>query len=188
MPLPKLTWKRQSTNRLTKTKDQEQFFKRIAEIEELKAKNFNDRLSALGSLVKNVAQFNEVRERNREARESLKFATEIYKDKQAQFLEFQEKKLDMNEAEQEAALREMAGDDEAVYDFLKLKFAPTLEGLETDEFIRRYDDFAASGLSNRIQAKNVLNLPTRLDASDAIDDTIENIVTKYLMDANSLKG
>ena len=165
--------------------DQEQFFNSIAEIEELKAKNFNDRLSALGSLVRNVAQFAEVRERNREARESLKFATDIYKDKQAQFLEFQEKKLDMNEAEQEAALREMAGDDEAVYDFLKLKFAPTLAGLETDEFIRRYDDFAASGLSNRVQAKNVLNLPTRLDASDAIDDTIENIVTKYLMDANS---
>ena len=47
------------------------------------------------------------------------------------------------------------------------------------------DDFAASGLRSRIQAKNVYNLPTRLDASDAIDDTIENIVTKYLIDANS---
>ena len=42
----------------------------------------------------------------------------------------------MNEAEQEAALREIA-DNEEVYDFLKLKFAPTLEGLETDEFIQR---------------------------------------------------
>ena len=75
--------------------DQEEFFNSIAEIEQLKAKNFNDRLSALGSLVKNVAQFAEVRERNREARESLKFATDVYKDKQAQFLEFQEKKLDI---------------------------------------------------------------------------------------------
>ena len=42
--------------------DQEEFFNSIAEIEQLKAKNFNDRLSALGSLVKNVAQFAEVRE------------------------------------------------------------------------------------------------------------------------------
>ena len=88
----------------------------------------------------------EARERNREARESLKFAKKLYEEKQDQFLEFQEKKLDMNEAEQEAALREIAGDNEEVYDFLKLQFAPTLEGLETDEFIRRYDDFAASGL------------------------------------------
>jgi len=165
--------------------DQEEFFKSLADIEELKSQNFFDNLNALGGLVKNVAQFAEARERNREARESLKFAKELYKDKQAQFLEFQEKKLDMNEAEQEAALRDIAGGNEEVYDFLKLQFAPTLEGLESDEFIRRYDDFAASGLRSRIQAKNVLNLPTRIDASEAIDDTIENIVTKYLMDAQA---
>ena len=166
-------------------KDLERFYKELGEIEALKSKNFFDNLNALGGLVKNVAAANEARERNREARESLKFAKNLYEEKQDQFLEFQEKKLDMNEAEQEAALREIAGDNEEVYDFLKLKFAPTLEGLESEEFIRRYDDFAASGLKSRIQAKNVLNLPTRLDASDAIDDTIENIVTKYLIDANS---
>ena len=166
-------------------RDQERFFKELGDIEALKSQNFFDNLNALGGLVKNVAQYAEARERNREARESLKFAKELYKDKQNQFLDFQEKKLDMNEAEQEAALREIAGDNEEVYDFLKLQFAPTLEGLEADEFTRRYDDFAASGLKSRIQAKNVLNLPTRIDASEAIDDTIENIVTKYLIDAQS---
>ena len=165
--------------------DLERFYKELGDIEALKSQNFFDNLNALGGLVKNVAQYAEARERNREARESLKFAKNLYEEKQDQFLEFQEKKLDMNEAEQEAALREIAGDNEEVYDFLKLQFAPTLEGLETDEFIQRYDDFAASGLRSRIQAKNVYNLPTRLDASDAIDDTIENIVTKYLIDANS---
>ena len=166
-------------------RDQERFFKELGDIEELKANNFFDNLSSLGSLVSNVAQYREARERNREARESLKFAKKLYEEKQDQFLEFQEKKLDMNEAEQEAALREIAGDNEEVYDFLKLQFAPTLEGLESDEFVRRYDDFAASSLKSRIQAKNVLNLPTRIDASEAIDDTIENIVTKYLIDANA---
>ena len=166
-------------------KDLERFYNELADIEELKSKNFFDNLSALGNLVQNVGRYAEARERNREARESLKFAKNLYEEKQDQFLEFQEKRLDMNEAEQEAALREIAGDNEEVYDFLKLKFAPTLEGLETDEFIQRYDDFAASGLKSRIQAKNVLNLPTRLDASEAIDDTIENIVTKYLIDADA---
>ena len=165
--------------------DLERFYKELGEIEALKSKNFFDNLNALGGLVKNVGAAMEARERNREARESLKFAKNLYEEKQDQFLEFQEKRLDMNEAEQEAALREIAGGNEQVYDFLKLKFAPTLEGLETDEFIQRYDDFAASGLKSRIQAKNVLNLPTRIDASEAIDDTIENIVTKYLIDANS---
>ena len=166
-------------------KDLERFYKELGDIEALKSQNFFDNLNALGGLVQNIAAANEARERNREARESLKFAKKLYEEKQDQFLEFQEKRLDMNEAEQEAALREIAGDNEEVYDFLKLKFAPTLEGLETDEFIQRYEDFAASGLKSRIQAKNVLNLPTRLDASEAIDDTIENIVTKYLIDANS---
>jgi len=166
-------------------KDLERFYKELADIEALKSQNFFDNLNALGGLVKNVAGAMEARERNREARETLKFAKNLYEEKQDQFLEFQEKRLDMNEAEQEAALREIAGGNEQVYDFLKLKFAPTLEGLETDEFIQKYDDFAASGLKSRIQAKNVLNLPTRLDASDAIDDTIENIVTKYLIDANA---
>ena len=165
--------------------DLERFYKELGDIEALKSQNFFDNLNALGGLVKNVGAAMEARERNREARESLKFAKNLYEEKQDQFLEFQEKRLDMNEAEQEAALRETAGGNEQVYDFLKLKFAPTLEGLETDEFIQRYDDFAASGLKSRIQAKNVLNLPTRLDASDAIDDTIENIVTKYLIDANA---
>ena len=166
-------------------KDLERFYKELGDIEALKSQNFFDNLNALGGLVQNIAAANEARERNREARESLKFAKKLYEEKQDQFLEFQEKRLDMNEAEQEAALREIAGDNEEVYDFLKLKFAPTLEGLESDEFVRRYDDFAASSLKSRIQAKNVLNLPTRLDASDAIDDTIENIVTKYLIDANA---
>ena len=165
--------------------DLERFYKELGDIEALKSQNFFDNLNALGGLVKNVGAAMEARERNREARESLKFAKNLYEEKQDQFLEFQEKRLDMNEAEQEAALREIAGGNEQVYDFLKLKFAPTLEGLETDEFIQRYDDFAASGLKTRIQAKNVLNLPTRLDASEAIDDTIENIVTKYLIDANA---
>ena len=153
----KLTWKRPSTKKNDESaKDLERFYKELGEIEALKSKNFFDNLNALGGLVKNVAAANEARERNREARESLKFAKNLYEEKQDQFLEFQEKKLDMNEAEQEAALREIAGDNEEVYDFLKLKFAPTLEGLESEEFIRRYDDFAASGLRVEYKLKMFL--------------------------------
>ena len=169
----------------TNIQDQERFFKELGDIEALKAENFNENLSQLNQFVSGVDRFIEARERNREARETLKFTKKLFKDKKAEFVEFQEKILDMNEAERENALREFAGDDEAVYDFLKLQFAPTLEKLEGGTFTQKYDDFAISGLNDRIQAKNVLNLPTRLDASDAIDDTIENIVTKYLIDADA---
>ncbi len=166
-------------------KDQERFFKELADIEALKSQNFFDNLNQLTGLVGNIAQFQEARERNREARESIEFAKNLYKDKQAEFLEFQEKKQDMNEAEQQAALLELAGDDPNLLDYLKLQFAPTLEGLESDEFRQRYDNFAVSGFYNNVQAKGVFNLPTRLDADGAMDDIIENIVTKYLIDADA---
>ena len=58
----------------TNTKDQERFFKELGDIEELKSKNFFDNLSGLSQLVGTVAQYAEARERNREARETLKFA------------------------------------------------------------------------------------------------------------------
>ena len=80
----------------TNIQDQERFFKELGDIEALKSQNFFDNLNALGGLVKNVAQYAEARERNREARESLKFAKNLYEEKQDQFLEFQEKRLDMN--------------------------------------------------------------------------------------------
>ena len=54
--------------------DQERFFKELGDIEALKAQNFFDNLSSLNQLVGSVAQFQEARERNREARETLKFA------------------------------------------------------------------------------------------------------------------
>ena len=165
--------------------DQERFFKQLGDIEALKAQNFFDNLSSLNQLVGSVAKFKAAEEKNREAREELRGVKNIYDNRQADFLELQEKMLDMNEAEQEAALREFAKGNEEVYDFLKLRFSPDIESLDADQFTREYDDFAVSGLNSRVQAKNVLNLPTRLDASEAIDDTIENIVTKYLMDADA---
>jgi len=165
--------------------DQERFFKQLGDIEELKSKNFFDNLSSLNQLVSGVARFTEAREKNREARETLQYTKKLFDDKKSDFIELQEKILDMNEAEQESALREFAKGDEKLYDFLKLRFSPDVETLDSNQFTQEYDDFAVSGLNDRIQAKNVLNLPTRLDASEAIDDTIENIVTKYLMDADA---
>ena len=59
----------------------------------------------------------------------------------------------------------------------------TLETLESNEFIRNYNDFAVSGFKNRVQGRNLLNKATRLEAVEGADDIIENIVTKYFMDA-----
>ena len=169
----------------TNIKDQDRFFKELGDIEELKSKNFFDNLSGLNQLVGTVAQYQEARERNREARETLKFAKNLYKTKQNEFLEFEEKKLDMNDAEKEAALREMADGDPQIYEFLKARYAPDLETLESNEFRRNYNDFAVSGFKNRVQGRNLLNKATRLEAVEGADDIIENIVTKYFMDAQA---
>ena len=169
----------------TNIKDQDRFFKELGDIEELKSKNFFDNLSSLNQLVGTVAQYQEARERNREARETLKFAKNLYKTKQNEFLEFEEKKLDMNDAQKEAVLREMADGDPQIYEFLKARYAPDLEQLESDEFRRSYNDFAVSGFKNRVQGRNLLNKATRLEAVEGADDIIENIVTKYFMDAQS---
>ena len=160
----------------TNTKDQERFFKELGDIEELKSKNFFDNLSGLSQLVGTVAQDAEARERNIEARETLKFAKNLYKTKQNEFLEFEEKKLDMNDAQKEAALREMADGDPQIYEFLKARYAPDLETLESNEFRRNYNDFAVSGFKNRVQGRNLLNKATRLEAVEGADDIIEEIL------------
>ena len=165
--------------------DQERFFKELGDIEALKAQNFFDNLKGLNQLVGQVAQYQEARERNREARETLKFAKNLYETKQNEFLEFEEKKLDMNDAQKEAALREMADGDPQIYEFLKARYAPDLEQLESNDFRQGYNDFAVSGFKNRVQGRNLLNKATRLEAVEGADDIIENIVTKYFMDAKA---
>jgi len=167
--------------------DQERFFKELGDIEELKAQNFFDNLDQLSGLVTNVAKFREAREKNREARELLKFSDELLANKKAEFLEFQEKVQDMTEAEQQAELRKFAGDDPRAFEFLKRTFMPDTETLDTDDFKQEYNAFAISGLDNLIKKNNVFNLPTRLEAENSIKNSIEDIVTKYLIDA-SAKG
>ena len=169
----------------TNIADQERFFKELGDIEELKSKNFFDNLSSLNQLVGQVAQYKEASDRNREARETLKFAKNLYETKQNEFLEFEEKKLDMNDAQKEAALREMADGDPQIYEFLKARYAPDLEQLESNDFRQGYNDFAVSGFKNRVQGRGLLNKATRLEAVEGADDIIENIVTKYFIDAKA---
>ena len=167
--------------------DQERFFKELGDIEELKAQNFFDNLDQLSGLVTNVAKFREAREKNREARELLKFSNNLFDEKKEEFLEFQEKRADMTEAEQQSLLRELAGNDPRAFELLKMTFMPDTETLDNAEFKQKYNDFAISGFNNTIKKNNVFNLPTRLEAVNSIDNTIEDIVTKYLIDA-SAKG
>ena len=166
-------------------KDQERFFKELGDIEELKSKNFFDNLSALDQLVGRVSEFQVAREKNREARELLQYSNKLYDDRKEDFLELQEKMLDMNDAQKQAALAEFAGDDPQALELLKMQFMPDVEQLDNIEFKQKYDDFAISGLNSILNKNNVYNLATRGEAVTSIDNSIEDVVTKYLMDADA---
>ena len=166
-------------------KDQERFFKELGDIEALKAQNFFDNLSSLNQLVGQVSQFQQAREKNREARELLQYSNKLFDERKEDFLELQEKMLDMNDSQKQAALAEFAGDDPKALELLKMQFMPDVEQLDNVEFKQKYDDFAISGLNSMINKNNVYNLPTRGEAVTSIDNTIEDIVTKYLIDADA---
>ena len=166
-------------------KDQERFFKELGDIEELKSKNFFDNLSSLNQLVGKVSEFQVAREKNREARELLQYSNKLYDDRKEDFLELQEKMLDMNDAQKQAALAEFAGDDPKALELLKMTFMPDVEQLDNIEFKQKYDDFAISGLNSILNKNNVYNLATRGEAVTSIDNSIEDVVTKYLMDADA---
>ena len=140
--------------------DQERFFKELGEIEALKAKNFFDNLSALDQLVGRVSEFQQAREKNREARELLQYSNKLFDERKEDFLELQEKMLDMNDAQKDAALAEFAGDDPKALELLKMRFMPDVEQLDNVEFKQKYDDFAISGLNSILNKNNVYNLPT----------------------------
>ncbi len=166
-------------------KDQERFFKELGDIEELKSKNFFDNLSSLNQLVGKVSEFQVAREKNREARELLQYSNKLYDDRKEDFLELQEKMLDMNDAQKQAALAEFAGDDPKALELLKMTFMPDVEQLDNIEFKQKYDDFAISALNSILNKNNVYNLATRGEAVTSIDNSIEDVVTKYLMDADA---
>ena len=111
-------------------KDQERFFQEIADIEELKSKNFFDNLSSLDQLVGRVGQFQVAREKNREARELLQYSNKLFDERKEDFLELQEKMLDMNDSQKQAALAEFAGDDPQALELLKMQFMPDVEQLD----------------------------------------------------------
>jgi len=163
--------------------DQERFFKSLGEIEALKSKNFFDNLNALGGLVKEVGEYKRVSEANKEAKRLFDVSNNLFKTKQAELLEFNEKKADMTEAEIDEELRKLAGNDDQAYELLRIRYLPNQESLKTKEFTREYNDNATAGFDNLIKKNGLFNLPTLAQANGSADEAINIVLTKYLLDA-----
>ena len=85
--------------------DLKQFGEELAQIEELKARNFFDNLSSLETLVSKVGDFTQTREANREARETRKKFRDISRESRQRVLDYEFRLQDANDAEKEALLR-----------------------------------------------------------------------------------
>ena len=101
--------------------DLRRFGEELANIAELRANNFFDNLSGLETLVGKVGSFVEAREANREARETRKRFREISKDTRKTVLEYNQRLQDVNQAQQEAILRELSDKDKVAFELLKAR-------------------------------------------------------------------
>ena len=126
--------------------DLKQFGEELAQIAELKSKNFFDNLSALEGLVTKIGNINETREANREARETKKKFKELSQESKDRILDYEFRLQDANDADKEALLRELAkeGDDDA-FTLLKAQYFPDVEEIDFGETKDRFTSLVPSG-------------------------------------------
>ena len=123
--------------------DLKQFGEELAQIQELKARNFFDNLSGLETLVTKVGDYVTTREANREARETRKKFREMSKESKQRVLDYQFRLQDADKAEKEALLRELAKEDQVAFELLKAQYFPDVDELNFQETKDRFDSCKA---------------------------------------------
>ena len=162
--------------------DLRQFGEELAQIEELKAKNFFDNLSGLESLVSKVGDFATTREANREARETRQRFREISKDTRKRVLEYNERLQDVNKAQQEAILRELANEDKVAFELLKAQYFPDIQDIDFQETKDRFTSLGSSSFNTYIEDKAYYNQNLESDAELILEDGIELILTNFYVE------
>ena len=167
--------------------DLKQFGEELAQIEELKARNFFDNLSGLETLVTKVSDFTTTREANREARETRKRFREISKESRNRVLDYEFRLQDANEAEQEALLRELADKDPVAFELLKAQYFPDVDELNFKETKDRFTSLVPSGYNTFIEDKSIYDQNTLADAELISENGIEIVLTNFYLEL-SRKG
>ena len=167
--------------------DLKQFGEELAQIEELKAKNFFDNLSSLETLVSKVSDFTEAREANREARETRNKFREISKDSRQRVLDYEFRLQDADDAEKEALLRELAKEDKVAFELLKAQYFPDIKDLDFGETKDRFTSLVPSGYNTYIEDKSIYDQNTEAQAELISENGIELVLTNFYLEL-SRKG
>ena len=167
--------------------DLKQFGEELAQIEELKARNFFDNLSSLETLIGKVGDFAQTREANREARETRKKFREISKDSKQRILDYEFRLQDANEAQQEALLRELADEDPIACELLKAQYFPDVDELNFKETKDRFTSLVPSGYNTFIEDKSIYDQNTKAQAELISENGIEIVLTNFYLEL-SRKG
>ena len=167
--------------------DLKQFGEELAQIEELKARNFFDNLSSLETLVSKVGDYAETREANREARETRKKFRQISKESKQRILDYEFRLQDADEAEKEALLRELADEDPIAFELLKAQYFPDVDELNFKETKDRFTSLVPSGYNTFIEDKSIYDQNTQADAELISENGIEIVLTNFYLEL-SRKG
>jgi len=162
--------------------DLKQFGEELAQIEELKARNFFDNLSGLETLVTKVGDYAVAREANREARETRKKFREISKESKQRVLDYEFRLQDANEAEKEALLRELAKEDSVAFELLKAQYFPDVEELNFRETKDRFTSLVPSGYNTFIEDKSIYDQNTEAAAELISENGIEIVLTNFYLE------
>ena len=168
--------------------DLKRFGDELAQIAELRSKNFFDNLSALEGLVTKIGNINETREANREARETKKKFKELSKESKDKILDYEFRLQDANDADKEALLRELAKEgDEDAFTLLKAQYFPDVEELDFRETKDRFTSLVPSGYNTYIEGKAIYDQNTEAQAELISEDGIELVLTNFYLEL-SRKG
>ena len=159
------------------------FGEELADIAELRSKNFFDNLSQLGTLVGQIGDIQQTREANREARETKKKFKDISKDTRKEILAYEFRLETATEAEREAILLELAGDNNPeALEYLKLIYFPDAEEINFSETKDKFSTLSTSGYNTYVEDKSIYDLATKGEAELLSDDGIELVLTKFYLE------
>ena len=162
--------------------DLKQFGEELAQIAELKARNFFDNLSGLETLVGKVSQFAQAREANREARETRKKFREMSKESKQRVLDYQFRLQDADKAEKEALLRELAKEDQLAFELLKAQYFPDVDELNFQETKDRFNSLVGSSYNTNIEDNSIYEQNTEADAELISENGIELVLTNFYLE------
>jgi len=162
--------------------DLKQFGEELAQIAELKSKNFFDNLSGLGSLVVKVGEFAEAQEANREARETRKKFRQISKESKQRVLDYQFRLQDADEAEKEALLRELSNEDPVAFELLKAQYFPDVEELDFQKTKDKFTSLVPSGYNTYIEDESIYEQNTEAAAELISENGIELVLTNFYLE------